>query len=266
MSQLHKGLPFRSCLLYFLIKMKRNRREFHYKDAHFHIVSEAVQAVEESIVTERFNLESFIEKNREFQTSLVPVPIVISSLQPLSVRRMLSASGKTGLGPMAAVAGTMAQLAAEASAEAGSSETVIENGGDIYLDCREELVVGFYGGGNSRFSNLAMKISPASMPLAVCTSSGRMGHSLSFGDCDLVTVFSKDAALADSGATLGCNSVRSNEDIEPVLNKLMEIEGILGAIIIRDEQFGAVGEIPELIKTLDPDIRGKVSYDEKSSF
>jgi len=247
--------------------MKRpDPREFHYKEAHFHIVTDKWETVTECILKERHNLEAFIKCHKDFQTSLVPLNIPVSDTQPESVKRMLSASVKTGLGPMAAVAGTMAQLAAEASADTGSKDTIVENGGDLYLDCREEVVIGLFTGANLHFNNLALKISPESMPLAACTSSGRMGHSLSFGDCDLVTVFSKDASLADAAATLGCNSICCKEDIEPVLNKLIAIDGITGALILRDEYFGAVGKIPELVKNLDPHMKSKVSRDDLFSF
>jgi len=241
-------------------------REFHYKEAHFHIVTDSWDAVTNCILKERLNLEAFIESSKDFQTSLVPLGISVSGNQPESVQRMLSASIKTGLGPMAAVAGTMAQLAAEASAAAGSKETIVENGGDLYLDCSEEVVIGLFTGKNLHFKDLALKISPEFMPIALCTSSGRMGHSLSYGDCDIVTVFSKDASLADAAATLGCNSVSNRVDIEPVLNRLIEIEGITGVLIIRDDQFGAIGVIPELVKNLDRHIKSKVSRDEFSNF
>jgi ApbE superfamily uncharacterized protein (UPF0280 family) len=247
--------------------LKRIPREFHYKEAHFHIVTGFWDPVINRILKERLNLEKFIEKNKDFQTSLSP--IMISALQlsmPESVKRMIRASEKTGLGPMAAVAGTMAQLASETSREAGSLETIVENGGDIFLDCLDTVILGLYTGENPHFRNLALKITPELMPLAVCTSSSRMGHSLSFGDCDLVTVFSGNASLADAAATLGCNSVKKEADIEPVLNSLIAIEGILGVLIIRDDRFGAVGQIPEIVKSLDPDLRAKVSRDTLSNF
>jgi uncharacterized protein len=246
---------------------RRVPREFHYKDAHFHIITDVWDEVCNRIIAERLNLEAFIGMHPGFQSSLIPLDVHVSdNLLPEAVRRMQDASRLTGLGPMAAVAGTMAQLAAETSRASGSSESIVENGGDIYLDCRDEVILGLYTGKNTHFENLALKIPVSMMPLAVCTSSGRMGHSLSFGDCDLLTVFSKDASLADAVATLGCNSVKSEEDIEPVLNRMLATDGILGAIIIRDDKFGAVGEIPELIKTLETDIDGKISRDDMSNF
>lgn len=246
--------------------VKGEPREFHYKDAHFHIVTEAWDPVVNRIIEERLNLETFIEKNEYFKTALTPLSLKISEYQPESVRRMLTVSAKTGLGPMAAVAGTMAQLAGEKSRDEGSSNTIIENGGDIYMDCMEDLLIGLYVGKNPYFQNLALEIPLSLQPLAICTSSGRMGHSLSFGDCDIVSVFSSDASLADSAATLGCNSVHADEDIEEVLNKLIAIEGVTGAIIIRDKHFGTVGQIPGLIKNNDPRLKDKISRDDQSNF
>jgi len=246
--------------------MGRNYREFHYKDAHFRIHTSAWEAVTDSIIEERHRLEAFIATCPSFAGALEPVGIPPSLSRPQSVRRMVEASLATGLGPMAAVAGTMAQMAAEISVRMGSRETIVENGGDLYLDCQDEVVLGLYPGKESPFSHLALRIAPEFMPLGICTSSGRMGHSLSFGDCDIFTVFSKNASLADAAATLGCNSIHGKEDMEPVLNLLMEIPGIEGAFAIRDDDFGAVGSIPELIKSTAPEILGKVSRDEASNF
>lgn len=247
--------------------MKRNSpRGFHYRDAHFHITTTAWDEVTESIIEERNNLEAFIALHREFETSLVPLRMSTSPHFPESVKRMLIASDTTGLGPMAAVAGTMAQLAGEISRSRGCLDTIVENGGDIFLDCREEVILGLYAGKNSPFNRLALRVDSSLMPVAACTSSSRMGHSLSFGDCDIFTVFSKDAALADAAATLGCNSVRSPGDLESVLNKIVAIDGILGAIAIRDGNFGAAGTIPEIIRSGDPGLEGKVSADPRSGF
>lgn len=246
---------------------QRILREFHYKDAHFHIHTDRWDDVCSSIIAERENLEAFIREEPDFQRTLRSISLTTApDLQIESVRRMQDASVLTGLGPMAAVAGTMAQLAAEYSRKSGSAESIVENGGDLFLDCRNDVVLGLYTGQNRSFENLAFRIPPAMMPLGVCTSSSRMGHSLSFGDCDLVTVFSKNASLADAAATLGCNSVKTEKDIEPVLEKLYSIEGISAVLIIRDDKLGAIGDIPELIRSVDTDLEAKVSRDEFSSF
>ena len=250
--------------------MKESRaplfREFHYKGAHFRILTTAWEELTVSILAERENLESFIRHHSAFEAALKPLDLGEESFFPESVRRMQAASRKTGLGPMAAVAGTMAQLAVEAGRAGGSVKNIVENGGDIYLDGPEEIILGLFTGKNEHFKDMALRIGPERLPLAVCSSSSRMGHSLSFGDCDLVTVFSRDASLADAAATLGGNLVRSEADIEPVLNRLELIEGITGVLIIRDDRFGAVGQIPELVRSADPDHIAKVSRDSNSDF
>jgi ApbE superfamily uncharacterized protein (UPF0280 family) len=241
-------------------------REFHYKGAHFRILSSAWKETTESILSEREKLEAFIRSRPDFESALGPLNLGDESLCPEAVRRMQEASRRTGLGPMAAVAGTMAQLAVEAGRAAGSVKTIVENGGDIYLDGPDEIVLGLYVGKESPFRDLALRLLPERLPLAVCSSSGRMGHSLSFGDCDLVTVFSENASLADAAATMGGNLVRSEGDIETALERLKAIEGIAGALIVRDERFGAVGEVPELIRNADPTLKAKVSRDIHSDF
>ena len=248
--------------------MKRDIRDFHYRDAHFHIHTDAWDAVTTAIIEERRELEAFIRRFPAFETSLYPLVFSSSELNqaPLSVLRMQEASLLAGLGPMAGVAGTMAQLAAEESRRRGSAESIVENGGDLYLDCKSEVTLGLFTGDNQRFGSLALRIPPDMMPLAVCSSSGRMGHSFSLGDSDVVTVFSENASLADAAATLGGNLVVSDDSIEPALNVLMEISGVSGCLIIRDDRFGSVGKIPEIVRSYDSRLSEKVSRDDSSNF
>ena len=274
-SELYQGLSLRGCTLPVLIRGDMQAvsyvhspefREFHYKGAHLRILSSCWEEVTDTILAVRENLEAFIRLHPSFESALSPLDLGEESHFPEAVKRMMDASRRTGLGPMAAVAGTVAQLAAEAGRKAGSAQTIVENGGDVYLDGSEEVVLGLYTGKNSHFKDLALRILPEGLPLAVCSSSSRMGHSLSFGDCDLVTVFSWDASLADAAATLGGNLVRTEKDIEPALSRLTAIEGVRGALIIRDDRFGVVGEIPELIRSRDVHLDQKISRDDASDF
>ena len=130
---------------------------------------------------------------------------------------MAAASQSTGVGPMAAVAGAMAQAAVSAALRAGDRDVLVENGGDIYLAAENEIVVGLLAGENAVSRKLALRIEPAMMPLAICSSSSHMGHSLSLGHCELACVLSQDAALADAAATWACNSVKTSRDIQPTL-------------------------------------------------
>ncbi len=149
---------------------------------------------------------------------------------------------------MAAVAGAMAQLAAEAAIRAGTEEVIVDNGGDIYLQTVEPVVIGLYPGESEQIGRLAFSLQAGDTPLSICSSSGKMGHSLSLGQCDLATVVAKDAALADAAATLAANLVNRVSDVEIALNKIISIEGVGGVLIIKDGHAGLAGKLPSLVK------------------
>ena len=90
--------------------------------------------------TLRGELETWIVLHPEFRHSLVPVPLSCSVPPPEIVRRMTEASAIAGVGPFAAVAGTIAQMAAESLVDR-SPDLIIENGGDIFIYSRRELVL-----------------------------------------------------------------------------------------------------------------------------
>jgi ApbE superfamily uncharacterized protein (UPF0280 family) len=156
----------------------------------------------------------------------------------------------TGVGPMAAVAGAIAQLAAEAAFRAGAREAIIDNGGDLYIASDAEVTVALYAGENKVGGRLAFAIPPDRLPLSVCSSSSRMGHSMSFGDCDLATVVSRDAALADAAATLAANLVKRPEDIAPTLDRVGEIPGVIGVVLVKADQVGLIGDLPKLVRNV----------------
>lgn len=161
---------------------------------------------------------------------------------------MAYAADCVGVGPMAAVAGTMAQLAAQAGIDAGADEVIVENGGDIYLQTTESAIIGLYPGAGELAGQLAFSLKAEDTPISICSSSGKMGHSTSLGKCDLATVVSKDAALADAAATQAANLVQSGEDVEPALNRIVAIDGIQGVLIVKDEHIGMAGKLPPLVK------------------
>ncbi len=163
---------------------------------------------------------------------------------------------------MAAVAGASAQAAAEAALEAGACEAIVDNGGDIFLYSEQKIVIGLYAGTHSLSGRLAFEIMPVEMPLAVCSSSSCMGHSLSLGDCDLATAVGKDAALADAAATLACNLVREPEDLGRALEKVMAIQGVQGVLIVKEGKVGIMGELPKLIRHEDKCLSKKIPKDQ----
>ena len=162
---------------------------------------------------------------------------------------------------MAAVAGTLAQLAAEAAQAAGCAEAIVENGGDIYIITDRPVAVGIYAGDNPIAANLAFHVTPEQTPLAICSSSSAMGHSLSLGQCDLATVVADSGALADAAATLIGNRIHAEADIEPALNEAAAIPGLRGVLAMKGEKLGMWGKLPRLVRNADAATRVKITRD-----
>ncbi|MCX5821378.1 MAG: UPF0280 family protein [Deltaproteobacteria bacterium] len=192
----------------------------------------------------RSSLESYITAHREFLTSLTPV--VYDEWAPEIVREMMRASAKAGVGPMAAVAGAMAEHVGR-DLLLHTRNVIIENGGDIYLKSINDVLVGLFAGRSPLSGRVSIKVRKEEMPLGVCTSSGTVGHSLSFGRTDACCVKSGSVALADAAATAIGNIVKSKKDLQNGLKTGMKIEGVLGMVIIIGDQLGVVGDI-ELVK------------------
>jgi ApbE superfamily uncharacterized protein (UPF0280 family) len=191
-------------------------------------------------------LEAYIDGHPDFQGSFEPVEV--SSDAPDVARGMARAARLVGVGPMAAVAGAMAQFACEAGLEAGAQEAIVENGGDIYLRAAEPVIIALGTGTAELADRLAFSLQADDTPISICSSSGQMGHSDSLGECDLATVVAKDAALADAAATQAANFVRTVEDVDSALERIAGIEGIEGVLIVKDDRIGLSGKLPQLVK------------------
>ena len=199
-----------------ILKIVKNRRTFHkftYKDSNFRICCRDILAVTGEIIRQRTLLEEYILRQPEFKTSLVPLQALPDA--PEIAVRMCRAGMDTGVGPMAAVAGAIAQFAAESAMDGDGDDVIVENGGDIYMKVARPMAIGIHAGSKSPFNGLAFHVEADDTPLAICSSSGMLGHSMSLGACDLATVVARDAALADAAATLAANQVTSPEDLEP---------------------------------------------------
>jgi ApbE superfamily uncharacterized protein (UPF0280 family) len=192
----------------------------------------------------RSALESYISGHREFLQSLTPV--AYDEWAPQIVRDMMRASEKAGVGPMASVAGSMAEHVGH-DLLLHTRNVIIENGGDIYLNSLNDIRIGLFAGRSPLSGRVSIKVRKDEMPLGVCTSSGTVGHSLSFGCTDACCVKSVSVALADAAATAIGNIVKSKKDLQTGLKTGMKIEGVLGIVIIIGDQLGAMGDI-ELIK------------------
>jgi len=226
---------------------KRTYRDFTHRDAAFRICCSQFDAVAAEIVRQRRILEEYIHRHPDFQHSLEPIALLSDA--PQVAQRMAQAARLVGVGPMAAVAGAMAQCAAQAGLAAGAAEAIVENGGDIYLRAVETVIVGLYAGAGDLADRLAFVIEPSDTPVSVCSSSGKMGHSMSLGECDLATVVAKDAALADAAATQAANLVRSVSEVDAALERIAGIEGVDGVMIIQNDHVGMAGRLPKLVRT-----------------
>jgi len=225
---------------------KRTYRTFTYREAIFRICCDKFDAVTAEIVRQRHILEDYIARHPDFRRSLEPVHLLEDA--PEVVQSMASAAKLVGVGPMAAVAGAMAQFAGQAGLDAGAHEVIVDNGGDIYICAIEPVIIGLKTGTADLSDRLALSLQPDDTPISICSSSGEMGHSMSLGKCDLATVVSKDAALADAAATKAANLVKTVDDIDLALENISAIEGINGVMIVKGARVGLAGKLPPLVK------------------
>ena len=194
----------------------------------------------EVVVKERAALEDYIKHHPGFSVAMEPYPVEDEA--PDIVREMAEAAEKTGVGPMAAVAGAIAERVGKALLEF-SPEVIVENGGDIYLKSLKKRTVGIYAGKSPFSDRLALEIQPSETPLGICTSSGTVGHSLSLGKADAVIVLAPCTALADAAATAVGNLIEEEADIPRGLDFAREIDGLRGLVIIKNEKMALWGQV-----------------------
>jgi ApbE superfamily uncharacterized protein (UPF0280 family) len=195
----------------------------------------------EGIRQARFEIEKYIIRDPFFATSYEPIPIPVG---PDIIRRMGDAAQNAGVGPMASVAGAVADAGVRAAKIAGSAYCVVDNGGDIALISDRSIRVGLYAGDSPLSGKYAFLIPPKDEIYGICTSSATVGHSFSFGSADSVTVFSQDPILADAVATSVCNSL-SLSDQSPLEDVCEDIDGIYAVF---GETSIVWGEIPQLVR------------------
>jgi len=226
---------------------KRVYQTFTYREAVLRICCDRFEVVTAEIVRQRRILEEYIARHPAFRTALQPIDLRAEA--PEIACRMAQAAERVGVGPMAAVAGAMAQRAAEAALAAGAEEAIVDNGGDLYLQAVEPVLVALGTGTATLAAQLALWVRPDETPLAICSSSGKMGHSMSLGRCDLATIVAKDAALADAAATQAANLVKTVADVDAALERILCIGGIDGVLIVQDDRVGLAGRLPQLTRT-----------------
>jgi len=193
--------------------------------------------VRKFVTSLRGELEEYILKNPEFSTSLEPVSFRGG---PVVARRMAEATQKAGVGPMAAVAGAFSQMVGEfLEGKFGCREAAVENGGDIYLINEAPVTVSVFAGDSPLSNRIGLEIPPGKW--GICTSSATLGHSLSFGKADAVTIVAADAAVADAFATAWCNRIQGPGDLQQVVTQAVK-SGVKTALAILGDRMALAGE------------------------
>lgn len=209
-------------------------------------IEKAKRLVSETVMDVRRDIEGYIEKDPGFLEALHPYSVENGA--PEVVLKMVEATLKAGVGPMAAVAGAISGFVGVRLREVLKVDKVIvENGGDIYAYAREPVVASIYAGSSPFSQRIGIRVDSDLMPVGICTSSGTVGHSLSFGSADAVTVVAKEPAVADAFATAFGNMVKSEADIREVLNRAGDVGDIIGVVVIFRDKMGARGDI-QLVK------------------
>lgn len=162
---------------------------------------------------------------------------------------MAEASARAGVGPMAAVAGVLADLAVQEMIGSGCKVAVVENGGEVSAVSDQPIDIGFAAGDEPLSREMGFRL--RKFPVGVATSSGRFSHAFSFGDAEAVTVFACDAGVADAAATAVANLIKG-DDVRGVIKQGIDhalgIDGVTGVFILYRGVVGKAGQIPELIK------------------
>jgi ApbE superfamily uncharacterized protein (UPF0280 family) len=232
--------------------MKKNglfRRAFRLKESNCTIIADREDAIKRavsSIEHHRRQLENYVQENPEFLYSLKPVPV---NEGPKVARLMAEASSKADVGPMAAVAGVLADLAVEEMVSAGCEVAVVENGGEVSATSNHPIDIALAAGDAPLSREIGFRLKE--FPVGVATSSGLYSHALSFGEAEAVTIFAVDAGVADAAATAVANLIKG-EDVRSIiregLDRALGIEGVKGAFILYRGTVGKAGQVPELIK------------------
>lgn len=233
--------------------MNRNKplfkESFIIKESSCTIISDqkiGLETARDSIRKNRKILEKYCKENSLFLNSLEPIHV---KKAPLIVELMIDYAAKTNVGPMASVAGVLADLAVLDMKNKGCEVAVVENGGEVSANSDVPIDVCLSAGDVSLSNRFGFRLSD--FPIGLATSSGRFSHAFSFGEAEAVTIFCETAGLADAAATAVCNVVKGKkyrDAIELGIKKAKSIRNVLGVLILYHELIGTAGKIPKIIK------------------
>ncbi len=215
---------------------------------------EAIDLAFSAIRSHRELLLAYIAQHEEFLHSFSPVEVALDA--PPVVHAMAQAAKIANVGPMAAVAGALADFAIEEMMKMNPGIVIVENGGEIIGRMNEPIstpiTIGVYAGENSTISGrIGFHLEFEDFPFGLGTSSGTVGHAFSFGCADAACVFAENAAIADACATTVCNAVIGESVQKSIQNGLevaKSIKEIKGVLIIRGDHVGCAGKLPRLVQ------------------
>ncbi|MCD6464744.1 UPF0280 family protein [Candidatus Bathyarchaeota archaeon] len=213
-------------------------------------LKEAVPKACEKIKHHIEELFAYVKENPRILYALEPLDIRDSNAPPV-IRRMIHASKTANVGPMASVAGAIADLGLEALLENGATIAVVEDGGEVSAYTSEPIPISIITGEERLSGKIGFLITKDDSPVGIATSTGKTERVINFGEADAVTVVAENAAVADAAATSICNAVTGinvKESILKGLERAKKIRGVRGAIIVRDGKIGFSGKLPKIIR------------------
>lgn len=188
----------------------------------------------------RAKMDAWVAGHPEYAEALVPQEATEDA--PEIFHEMAAAARRSGIGPMSAVAGAVARRMGKALKERfGVREVMVENGGDIYADLQEDVDIAVFAGTSPLSERVGLRIRAEESPVGICTSSGTVGPSLSFGKADAVMIVCRDAALADTYATAFANRIQTADNIPACIERIKREEEVLAAIAIKGDKVGIYG-------------------------
>jgi ApbE superfamily uncharacterized protein (UPF0280 family) len=209
-------------------------------DLHIRAARNLEAEATKAIIKHRKPLEEYVGSHPLFLHSLEPCSVEEDA--PDIVKDMARAASTVGVGPMAAVAGAIAEAVGR-DLLVYSPEVTVENGGDIFMKVSRTSLIGIYAGVSPFTGKIALEIGHQEAPLGICTSSGTVGHSLSLGAADAAIVLSHSAALADAAATAIGNKVMVAGDIDVVIEQVKVMPELVGVVIIKGGRIGMWGSV-----------------------
>jgi ApbE superfamily uncharacterized protein (UPF0280 family) len=224
-----------------------------FANARFEIGETAVTIAGDSSHIPRAT-EAIARARDDIQHQISVDPFFLTTFEPYDrsratsdlTRRMCDASRSASVGPMATVAGAIAQAALEAMVEDGCGHGWVDNGGDIALMLDRPTVVEVFcePGSDDAFG---FEVGPTDGIIGICSSSGKLGHSISLGSADVSVAIADSAILADALATSICNRVRTGSDMQGCFEPFSRVDGFIGGLVVFEGDTSMAGCVPRMV-------------------